>query len=228
MTLRRSDSLPTRLQGGPVSVDEEPTDLHSKNTPDLNPTHNFSHTPAREEVIATWKSLHSDVSNIKNGFATKNEPSDRNANKKQSITHNFIPAFMCNNRDVRRKITYDNRTAGFGTEPDQSLSFPLDPSQVSTIESGATNVRRRNLLQRLFSWKTQQCDCRERYTPKYQTHRLRPEDLLCTCGASANRLNLNHTNKTNNKYSERGRSKSVGYEAAREVAQFRRLVLFFN
>ncbi|KOB77221.1 Monocarboxylate transporter, partial [Operophtera brumata] len=206
MTLRRSDSLPTRLRVVPVS-----TGPIVPNTPDTNPDHNL--TPTREEVSATWKSLNSDVNSIKNGFPS-NEAGETNGKG----TQNFAPAFMCNNRNVRRKITYDNRTVAID-EADQCSSVPLDPRQGTDTELGQSKVRRRNLLQRLFSWKTAECDCRERYTPKYQTRRLRPEDLLCTCGASARRIKLPHRS---GRYTERGRSKSVGYEAAREVAQFRR------
>lgn len=211
MTLRRSDSLPTRLRVVPVS-----TGPLECNIPDSSTDPELTQTPSREEVIATWKSLHSDVNSIKNGFTTKNEPGETNTNG----THHFTPAFTPNNRDVRKKITYDNRTVGV-EEADQCSSLPLDPRQRNDSELGQSKVRRRNLLQRLFSWKVAECDCRERYTPKNQTRRLQPEDLLCTCGASAKRFKLPDRSK---KYADRGRSKSVGYEAAREVAQFRRSV----
>lgn len=210
MTLRRSDSLPTRLRVVPVS-----TEPIAPNTPDTNP--DLNHTPTREDVNATWKSLNSDVNSIKNGF-NSNEPGETNGKG----THNFAPASTCNNRHVRRKITYDNRTVAI-EEADHCSSLPLDPRQENDTELGQSKARRRNLLQRLFSWKTVECDCRERHTPKYQTRRLRPEDLLCTCGASAKRIKLPDRSST---YAERGRSKSVGYEAAREVAQFRRSVKF--
>lgn len=211
MTLRRSDSLPTLLRVVPVSAG-----LLVPNIPDSSTNPDLNHTPAREEIIATWKSLHSDVSSIKNGFTFKNEAGETNGKG----THHFTPAFMCNKRDVRKKITYDNRTVGV-EEADQCSSLPLDPRQGNDSELGRSIVRRRNLLQRLFSWRATECDCSERYTPKYQTRRLQPEDLLCTCGASQKRFKLPDRSK---RYAERGRSKSVGYEAAREVAQFRRSV----
>lgn len=211
MTLRRSDSLPTRLRVVPV-----PARPIVPNTPDSNTNPDLNHTPAREEVIATWKSLHSDINSIKNGFTSSNELGETNGKG----THDYTPAFMCNNRVVRKKITYDNRTVGV-EEADQCSSLPLDPRQEKDSELGRSKMRRRNLLQRLFSWRAAECDCRERYTPKYQTRRLRPEDLLCTCGASAKRFKLP---ERSNRCAGRGRSKSVGYEAAREVAQFRRSV----
>lgn len=201
MTLRRSDSLPTQLRVIPVTANDP-------NIPDSNTNPDLKHTPEREEVIATWKSLNSDVKGIKNGFVSKNAETNGKG------THTFGPAFTCNNRNVQRKITYENRIE----EDDKGPSLPMEPGQ--DAESGRSSARaRRSLLQKLFYWKTSECDCRERFTPKYQTPRLRPEDLLCTCGASANRFRL-----PDRKIEERGRSKSVGYEAAREVAQFRRLV----
>ncbi|KPJ20545.1 hypothetical protein RR48_00917, partial [Papilio machaon] len=78
-------------------------------------------------------------------------------------------------------------------------------------------ARRKTLLERLLSWRTPECNCREKFTPKRTTPRLTAEELLCTCGVS--RVNFQ---QRQNKYAERGRSKSVGYEAAREVTQFRR------
>lgn len=214
MTLRRSDSLPTRLRVIPV-----PSDPNQNKLPDSTTVPDFNRTPIREEIIATWKSLHTDVNNIKNGFTSRKGAGGRNAVRKESITNNSNTAIMRNNRNVRKKITYDNRNGG---EAERCVSLPLEPGQADRLESGRSSTRRRNLLRRLFSWKTQDCDCREKYMPKYSTPRLRPEDFLCTCGASANRLNLPNRRIANN--TERGRSKSVGYEASREVAQFRRLV----
>lgn len=221
MTLRRSDSLPTRLRVIPV-----PLDSNQNSIPDSTTVPDFNHTPVREEIIATWKSLYTDVNNIKNGFTSRNGVAGRNAVKKESITNNSNTAFICNNRNVRKKITYDNRNGGEG---EHCVSVPLEPGQnqveASRIETGTSSTRRRNLLQRLFSWKTQECDCKQRYMPKYTTPRLRPENFLCTCGASVNRINLPNT-RISTKNAERARSKSVGYETAREVAQFRRLVAY--
>ncbi|XP_026319029.1 monocarboxylate transporter 2-like [Hyposmocoma kahamanoa] len=83
-------------------------------------------------------------------------------------------------------------------------------------------ARRRTLLQRLLSWRTPECDCRQNYIPKRHSPRVTTEELLCTCGATAVRFNTPDQNTSSNKFAERGRSKSVGYEAAKEVTQFRR------
>lgn len=225
MTLRRSDSLPPRLRVVPIKAQPDVSTVLQK-IPESNTVPNFNENPNREEVIATWKSLHEDVKNIKNGFTTNNEPANRTSDK-ESITHNFTPAFTGNNRDVRKKFV-ENRPRGDGQkEADRCSSLPLETGQAIAIERRANSARRRTLLQRLLSWRAPECDCSERYVPKYcPPPRLRPEDLLCTCGVSANRIN-NQFKRPDQciRFSERGRSKSVGYEAAREVAQFRRLVL---
>ncbi|XP_059057486.1 monocarboxylate transporter 10-like isoform X1 [Achroia grisella] len=218
MTLRRCDSLPIHLREAPVPTESD-TQTQLSKIPDTLTIPNFLELPDRDQVIATWKSLHTDVKKIKNGFPTKNELANHEENKKEPITHNYIPAFSYK-KSLRRKITYNNRHAGVSSqEVDRSSSFPLDTGQAN-IESGTRMVRRRTLLQRLLPWKTQECDCQERYIPKYKPiPNIRAEDLLCTCGASASRLKPPDNSK---KYGERGRSKSVGYEAAREVTQFRR------
>lgn len=215
MTLRRCDSLPTRLREVPTPV--SPDGSQPKKLPESNTVPNFAEPPDREQVIATWKSLHTDVKKIKNGFPPKSEPANHGADKKQPITHNFIPTFTCNNR----KITYDNRKVRVAQEVDRCSSYPLDTGQPrTTIRTNL--VQRRTLLERLLSWRKKDCDCEERYETKPRpTPRLRAEDLLCTCGVSGKRISLPDQCK---KYAERGRSKSVGYEAAREVTQFRRLV----
>lgn len=222
MTLRRCDSLPTRLREVPVSAGTEPRP--QKKIPDSRTNPNFNDTSDRNQVIATWNSLHTDVKKIKNGFLTKNEPPNREANKKESNTHNLIPVLACNNRNGRKKITYSNRKAGVSQDVDRSSSFPLDPTQAESMDRGA--ARRRTLLQRLLSWRTPECDCRQKYIPKRPSPRVTAEDLLCTCGATAVRFNTPDKNTCSNKFAERGRSKSVGYEAAKEVTQFRRLVHF--
>lgn len=218
MTLRRSDSLPTRLRVLPVPSDPEARlteKIQDSNTP------NFSETPAREEVIATWKSLHTDVKKIKNGFAPKREREICVEEKSGSVTESFIPTYAYNNRDGRKRISYDTRRIESShRKGNRCPAVPLDTGQVEC--GGSSAHRRRSLLQRLLSWRTPECDCRERHKQKYQpAAALRPEDLLCTCGVSNNRINIP---KKFTKNPERGRSKSVGYEAAREVAQFRRLV----
>ncbi|CAH0586964.1 unnamed protein product [Chrysodeixis includens] len=223
MTLRRSDSLPTRLRAAPVLSDPD-TARPAERIPDSNTIPNISDTPARDEVIATWKSLHTDVKKIKNGFAPKNEQPTRAEDRNDYVTQSFIrdKTFACHGRDERRKISYESRHVT--VEPSNSNrcpSFLLDTGQVGTVECVKNPVhRRRSLLQRLLSWRTPECDCQERYVPKYQSaQRLQSDDLLCTCGVSSKRFS--QPNKCN-KNRERGRSKSVGYEAAREVAQFRR------
>lgn len=225
MTLRRSDSLPTRLRVAPVLSDPDnarPVDR----IPDSNTSPNICDVPARDEVIATWKSLHTDVKKIKNGFGPKNEQQSRAEDRNDYVTQSFIrdKTFACHGRDERRKISYESRRVT--VEPSNSNrcpSFLLDTGQAGTSECGKNPVhRRRSLLQRLLSWRTPECDCQERYVPKYQSaQRLQSDDWLCTCGVSSKRFT--QPNKCN-KNRERGRSKSVGYEAAREVAQFRRLV----
>ncbi|XP_063826501.1 uncharacterized protein LOC135075984 [Ostrinia nubilalis] len=208
MTLRRCDSLPTHLRDAPAPApDPQPRLPDSTTVPD------FAEPPDRDQVIATWKSLHTDVTKIKNGFPPKNGPN--HAADKKPITHNFAPAFTCNNR----RITYDNRQVGAAQEVDRSSSYPLDTGQTTATVESTSLVRRRTLLERLLSWKKRDCDCKDRYKPRYRpAPKLRAEDLLCTCGVSGNRIRLPECKK----YAERGRSKSVGYEAAREVTQFRR------
>ncbi|XP_013193068.2 monocarboxylate transporter 3 isoform X1 [Amyelois transitella] len=213
MTLRRCDSLPTRLREAPVPAEPEHKATTTK-IPDSNTVPNFNGIPNRDQIIATWNSLHSEVKNIKNGVPPQNESTNHNADNKDSNTQITIPAFA-GNKNVRRKITYDTRQ--FGVKRHES--FSVDTGQ-ATVECGSNMAKRRTLFQRLLPWKTQECDCQERYIPKYRAApRLRAEDLLCTCGASANRIKTPNKNKP---YAERGRSKSVGYEAAREVTQFRR------
>lgn len=220
MTLRRCDSLPTRLPEAPISVSTDPG--RQEKIPESKTNPNFNDTADRNQVIATWNSFHKDVKKIKNGFLAKNETPSRGANEKDSITHNLIPALACKNRNGCRKITYNNRQVRVNQEADRSSSFPLDPIQAEAMDRGA--ARRRTLLQRLLSWRTPECDCREKYIPKRPSPRVTAEDLLCTCGATAVRFNMPKTNESSNKFAERGRSKSVGYEAAKEVTQFRRLV----
>lgn len=213
MTLRRCDSLPTRLREAPLPSPDSP---QPKKLPDSNTVADFTEPPDREQVIATWKSLHTDVKKIKNGFPPKSESANHEADKKQSITPNFIPTFTCNNR----RITYDNRQVGVAQEVDRCASYPLDTGQPKAAVK--TVARRQTLLERLLSWRKRDCDCQDRYQARYRpAPKLRAEDLLCTCGVSSNRIKFPDEGK---KYAERGRSKSVGYEAAREVTQFRRLV----
>ncbi|RVE50839.1 hypothetical protein evm_004588 [Chilo suppressalis] len=222
MTLRRCDSLPTKLRDTPVQTPTE----NVKNTPvankipDSSTVPNFTEPSAREQVIATWKSLHTDVKKIKNGFPAKNDTTIHGAEKKERITHNFIQTFACNN-GAQRKNTYDNRRVGVNAqEVDRCSSYPLDTGQPRATVQSTNLVRRRTLLEKLLPWRNKDCDCKERRTPHYRkAPMLRAEELLCTCGVSSNRTNLPDGYK---KYSERGRSKSVGYEAAREVTQFRR------
>lgn len=214
MTLRRCDSLPARLRevpappndkkggDGPVLPDNKISE--SKTIPNFQDT-----TPAREEVIAAWKSLHTDVKNIKNGFST-NVTINSNENERYNTK-----SFVHNNKEHRKRITYANCDVELNSrEADRCSSFPLDQAQTAQSVSAA---RRRTLLQRLLSWRTRECNCREQYRPK-----PRAEDLLCTCGTSI----VNQASKTDKciKFTERGRSKSVGYETAREITQFRRLV----
>lgn len=223
MTLRRSDSLPTRLRVTPIPLDAD-TGRPREKLHDSSTVPNFSETPAREEVIATWKSLHTEVKKIKNGFTPPKDQPDRSEDKNDCASQSSVSTFACHSRDGQKRISYENRQVEVGPrEKNRCTSFLLDTDQTDTIESGKNSVyRRRSLLQRLLSWRTPECDCRERFTPKYQpTPRLHPEDLLCTCGVSGNRIKPPKKCKKN---PERGRSKSVGYEAAREVAQFRRLV----
>lgn len=222
MTLRRCDSLPSRLREVPVSAGTPPKP--QTKIPDSRTNPNFNDTSDRNQVIATWNSLQTDVKKIKNGFLAKNEPPNRDANKKESITRNLIPVLASNNRNERKKISYSNRQVGGSQDVDRSSSFPLDPAQAEAMDRGT--ARRRTLLQRLLSWRTPECDCRQKYIPKRPTPRVTAEDLLCTCGATAVRFNTPDKNTSSNKLAERGRSKSVGYETAKEVAQFRRLVQF--
>ncbi|XP_073955611.1 uncharacterized protein [Choristoneura fumiferana] len=209
MTLRRCDSLPTRLPEAPVPTKSRQTPQNQ--LPDSITVPNFCEGSEREEVIATWKSLYTDIKNIKNGFPANDLP-NHGAAKKESITHNFIPAFSCNNKNVARRITYDNRqTRVIPRVAERCSSFSLDTGQVRSTELGANRARRRTLLQRLLSWRTPDCDCTERCPRPY-----RQNDLCTCCDTRVNKL------AKCNKYAERGRSKSVGYEAAREVTRFRR------
>ncbi|XP_063534450.1 uncharacterized protein LOC134744551 isoform X1 [Cydia strobilella] len=207
MSLRRCDSLPTRLRDAPATADSvlqpTPTKL-----PDSNTVPNFCEASTREEVIATWKSLYTDIKNIKNGFPTNDLPNHGGAEKK-SITHNFIPSFPCNNKNVPRRITYDNRQGVIPRVAERRSSLSLDTGQAR--EQGVSRARRRTLLQRLLSWRTPDCDCSERCPRPYR------QQELCVCSATCMRKPAKC-----NKYAERGRSKSVGYEAAREVTRFRR------
>ncbi|CAB3226813.1 unnamed protein product [Arctia plantaginis] len=215
MTLRRSDSLPTQLRVIPIP--SEPEIRKQKNIPDSSTILNLSDPPVREEVIATWKSLQIDVKKIKNGFAPKKEQISGGKEKADSDTESFLPTFACSSKGGRKKISYNNRQINTSNRAGNLLPSIRDTGQV---ECGSKSVyRRRSLLQRLLSWRTPECDCHERYTPTFHTQpRFRPEDL-CTCGISSNQVHS--SNKFDNKQ-ERGRSKSVGYEASREVAQFRR------
>ncbi|CAH2084755.1 unnamed protein product [Euphydryas editha] len=218
MTLRRCDSLPSKLREAPIANPEVAQPLTNK-IPDSNTDPNLKENLAREEVIATWKSLHTDVKNIKNGFPAKNDPSGHGADKRISITHNFSPAPSRNNRERQKKIIHDNRHISIGAQDaDRSSSFPLDMVQRCSTDTKANSVRRKTLLDRLLSWKTPECDCNIKYPPKYRsTPKSRPDDMFCTCGV----IQPNVSNNLN-KCAERGRSKSVGYEATREVTQFRR------
>ncbi|XP_046977724.1 uncharacterized protein LOC124543541 isoform X1 [Vanessa cardui] len=217
MTLRRCDSLPAKLREAPIANPEVTQPLRNK-IPDSNTDPNLKENIAREEVIATWKSLHTDVKNIKNGFPTKNDLSDHGTDKRISITHKFSPVPKRYNRE-RKKITYDNRHIAVGAQDaDRTSSCPLDVGQRYPADSKANSVRRKTLLDRLLSWKTADCDCNVKYSSKFRpAPKTQPNDILCTCGV----IQPIVTNSSN-KYAERGRSKSVGYEAAREVTQFRR------
>lgn len=218
MTLRRSDSLPARLREKIVPPPDDNKDglgnPQTENTiPDSKTVPNFQETPNREEVVAAWKSLQTDVTNIKNGFATKNGPTNHVTIREKSIMRSYVPSktTAVKDRDGRKKITYANQDVGISArDGDRSSSYPMAPAKETT----ASVARRRTLFQRLLSWRTE-CNCREHYRPK-----PRPEDLLCTCGMS----NINRASEKDkrNKFSERGRSKSVGYETAREITQFRR------
>ncbi|XP_053604477.1 uncharacterized protein LOC128671760 isoform X2 [Plodia interpunctella] len=213
MTLRRCDSLPTRLREAAVPAEPEPKEPPVK-IPDSSTVPNFTSSPDRNQIIATWNSLHTEVKNIKNGFPPQiDETNEVDNRERPSTAQNFFTDFKCNKSEVRRKITYDTRQVGV------SKNASLSPAPIPAADSGTNMAKRRTLLQRLLPWRTQECDCQERYIPKYRAApRLRAEDLLCTCGASANRFRQNK----NKPYAERGRSKSVGYEAAREVTRFRR------
>ncbi|KAL4716169.1 hypothetical protein ACJJTC_013946 [Scirpophaga incertulas] len=219
MTLRRCDSLPTRLREAPIPtlVEPDPNGPHAKKTPDSSTVPDFSEPPDRDQVIATWKSLQTDVKKIKNGFPVKAELTSQD--KKEQIAYNSKPTLTFNNSGPQ-KITYANKKVGInGQEVDRCSSYPLDTGQTKSNVEGTTLERRRTLLDRLLPWRNRRCDCRERCDTKFRTPRLRAEDLLCTCGVSGNRINLPNQCQ---KFSERGRSKSVGYEVAREVTQFRR------
>lgn len=220
MTLRRCDSLPAKLREVPISNCEISQPLTNKIS-DSNTDPNFTDAVIRDEVIATWKSLYTDIKNIKNGFPTKNEPSNYGLDKRKSITHKFSPKFARNNRERQKKITYHNRHIAVGAQDaDRSSSFPLDTGQRCSVDKKNNSARRKTLLERLLSWRTPECDCHIKYPNQFHPAPKTTTENVCTCGVL-------QTNKANiqSKYAERGRSKSVGYEAAREVTQFRRLVL---
>lgn len=221
MTLRRCDSLPSKLREAPIANPEVSQPLTNK-IPDSNTDPNLKEKLVREEVIATWKSLHADVKDIKNGFPAKKNPSDQDADKRISITHNFSPAPSRNNGERQKKITYDNRHISISAQDaDRSSSFPLGMVTRCSTNTKANSVRRKTLLDRLLSWKTPECDCNIKCSSKYRSApKSRPDDTFCTCGVIQPNVADNL-----NKHAERGRSKSVGYEATREVTQFRRLVL---
>lgn len=213
MTLRRCDSLPTKLRELPTGATRPLNKI-----PDSHTDPHIDDNAVRNEVIAAWRSLHTDVKNIKNGFTSTNGPSPH-GNDKRSITH-FSPALR-NNRETQKKITYGNRHVAVEMpDDDRCSSFPLTGGQ-NVPERKPKSLRRRTLLERLLSWRTPECDCQTECPPSCRrTPKPRPEEVLCTCGVAK----ANFTNNRS-KYAERGRSKSVGYEAAREVTQFRRLVL---
>ncbi|CAH2047189.1 unnamed protein product, partial [Iphiclides podalirius] len=217
MTLRRCDSLPARLREYHTKPDVElgqPIQL-----PDSNTVPNFTDPSKLDEVIATWKSLQTDVIKLSNGNPSKNERTDQKINETETITHSFISDFKCTKSDKRKKLVFSNASTTARKKDDNpTSSLPAEVAQANSIECGASKARRRTLLERLLSWRTPECNCREKFTPKLRpTPVPRPEDLLCTCGVSR----TNFADKRN-RYTERGRSKSVGYEAAREVTQFRR------
>ncbi|CAG5028240.1 unnamed protein product [Parnassius apollo] len=219
MTLRRCDSLPTRLRELPVAPDPEFTQPLHKNLPESNTVPNFSDTPKLDEVITTWKSLHTDVKNIKNGLPSKNDPSSLNTPDGEFVTCNNISEYECVKNDGRRKLIFNNQRTGVCKRQNKPrCSSRAAVTQATTIRHGSSTARRRTLLERLLSWRTSECNCREKFTPKlFPSPKFTPEELLCTCGAS--RVNVA---QKQNKYADRGRSKSVGYEATREVTQFRR------
>lgn len=208
MTLRRCDSLPAQLRENRDLVAEDKggdgNPSVKNKIPDSKTDPNFQET--REDVIATWKSLQTDVKNIKNGL----HPNNTN----QIAIKSSLNSNKTFNKNARKKITYANPTVT--READRSCSYPMENNRATPNEVSV--ARRRTLLQRLLSWRTGECNCREHYRPK-----PRPEELLCTCGGSKNNWNSQTNNR---KFTERGRSKSVGYEAAREVTQFRRFVQF--
>ncbi|XP_068633963.1 monocarboxylate transporter 2-like [Battus philenor] len=218
MTLRRCDSLPSRLREVLVETESESTEPVHKQLADSRTVPNFSDTPKLDEIIATWKSLNNDVEKIKNGCPTKNGSSKFKTENKQLATHCIESESRRPKMDKKRKLVFNNLSTAVQSKQDISNhSFPADLIQGSAVEYG-TSKARRTLLERLLSWRTPECNCREKFAPKIRpTPRLRPEDLLCTCGVS--RAN---TTIRQQKFAERARSKSVGYEAAREVTQFRR------
>ncbi|XP_045499340.1 monocarboxylate transporter 10-like isoform X1 [Colias croceus] len=211
MTLRRCDSLPTRLREAPVPSPDN-TRPSANKISDSNTVPNFKDTLVRDEVIATWKSLHTDVNQIKNGHPKNDLPCDDMV-KMESNEHRI---HTYNNRR-QKKITYDNKHISIACQDvDRSSSFPLDVGQRCPNDRRASTVRRRTLLERLLSWRTPECDCQGRCVAKARQTKPRTS-ILCTCGVT----NANVANKQNN-FAERGRSKSVGYEVTREITQFRR------
>lgn len=215
--LRRCDSLPTNLREIRVTSPEATKPLTSL-IPDSNTDPNINATQVRDKVIATWETLRSDVKNINNGFLTKNST---NAHDKKEPSR-FISTFTCNKKEIQKKITYDNNHVVVTQQCDRSSSFPLGANSNKSIQK-RSSLRRRTLLERLLSWRTPECDCELQCRPKVSTPKMRTKEILCTCGV----VQANVPDKQN-KYGERGRSKSVGYEAAREVTQFRRLVFDFE
>ncbi|CAG9562714.1 unnamed protein product [Danaus chrysippus] len=209
MTLRRCDSLPTKLRVAPIGSPEVSKPLTEK-IPDSITDSNLNTTLVRDEVIATWKSLHTDVKKIKNGLPTTKNTLNYRTDKGESIKNHLYPASTRNNGVAQKNPNPRNIQAG-PQEVDRSSSFPLECGQRFT-DKRTNSAKRRTLLERLLSWRTPDCECDNRCPPKLKPQT--PEELLCTCGVA---------NKDNQiKTTDRERSKSVGYEATREVTQFRR------
>ncbi|XP_045490617.1 monocarboxylate transporter 10 [Pieris rapae] len=204
MTLRRCDSLPTILREASVPSPDTCRPFANKIS-DSNTVPNFRGTLVRDEVIATWKSLHTDITKIKNGHPKIDIPSD-----KIIESHHKFPY---KNRLRRKKITYGNHISIACQDVDRSSSFPLDMGQGCPNRRPST-VRRRTLLERLLSWRTPECDCQGQCASRSRQSYPRT-DVQCTCG-------IRNQIKDKQSFAERGRSKSVGYEVTREVTQFRR------
>ncbi|XP_045535858.1 uncharacterized protein LOC106714260 isoform X2 [Papilio machaon] len=216
MTLRRCDSLPGRLREAPVALDSIPSSPPKAKLPDSSTIPDFNDPPKLEEVIATWKSLYTDVEKITNGLPTINESCNGKTINRETVTHNLVSEFGSSKNEIRKKLVFEKSNGGNAKDSNTNNSVHADVVQTNP-EYGTSKARRKTLLERLLSWRTPECNCREKFTPKRTTPRLTAEELLCTCGVS--RVNFQ---QRQNKYAERGRSKSVGYEAAREVTQFRR------